>query len=235
MAAYRSTIHQSTGFTPNFLVFGRENRAPIDLVLASLDEPEGVGASPDDFVNQLLLRQRQAYDLVRRNLGRAAERRKREYDLRVRAKTFAVGDWVFYYYPRQYKGRSKKWARTYTGPYLVVGVIPPCNFRLQRSPRGKVFVAHCDKLKTCWGDHPESWVITGGDAGVEAPVGDCKPGRERFVDPDEPGDDEKAEEDVNCDAPLDIRDSDGIPAEYEGGRDRVFRRRSQLRKPARYL
>jgi transposase InsO family protein len=58
MAAYRSTVHQSTGFSPNFLVYGRENRAPIDLVLAVSDEPDGVGTSPDEFVNEMLDRKR---------------------------------------------------------------------------------------------------------------------------------------------------------------------------------
>ena len=94
MAAYRSTIHQSTGYTPNFLVYGRENRAPIDLILAVEDEPDEIGTSPDQFVNDLLQRQRQAHRLAREHLGQAAERRKKEYDLHVRSQVFAVGDWV---------------------------------------------------------------------------------------------------------------------------------------------
>jgi hypothetical protein len=161
LAAYRATIHQSTGYTPNFLVYGRETRAPIDLVLAVDDEPPGVGTSPNQFVNEMAQRQRAAYSLARQNLGRAAERRKREYDLRVRHRQFKVGDWVFYYYPRRYKGRSPKWARTYTGPYLVVREIPPCNYVIQRSARSKSLVTHADKLKLCLGETPQSWLPTG--------------------------------------------------------------------------
>ena len=33
MAAYRASQHESTGYSPNDLVFGRELRAPLDVVL----------------------------------------------------------------------------------------------------------------------------------------------------------------------------------------------------------
>jgi transposase InsO family protein len=49
MAAYRATVRRSTGFTPNFLLLGRENRAPVHLVVAVDDEPEGIGTSPNEY------------------------------------------------------------------------------------------------------------------------------------------------------------------------------------------
>ena len=41
MAAYRAARHSSTGFSPNLLVLGRENRAPVDLVLGPIFEDTG--------------------------------------------------------------------------------------------------------------------------------------------------------------------------------------------------
>lgn len=38
---------------------------------------------------------------MRRNLGRAAERRKKRYDMNVRVKHFAVGDKVWVFVPRK--------------------------------------------------------------------------------------------------------------------------------------
>ena len=38
MAAYHATLHQSTGYTPNYLMFAQENRAPADLVFAIPNE-----------------------------------------------------------------------------------------------------------------------------------------------------------------------------------------------------
>lgn len=35
--AYRSSTHQSTGFTPNMLMLGKEIRLPTEIVFGSLD------------------------------------------------------------------------------------------------------------------------------------------------------------------------------------------------------
>ena len=158
MAAYRSTVHESTGYSPNFLMFGRENRAPVDLVVAVADEPTDIGTSTDSFVQELIDRQRKAHDIARQSLGRAAERRKREYDFRVKNREFGVNEWVWYHYPRRYKGRSPKWSRTYTGPFLVIRTIPPCNYVLQKTARSKPFITHADKLKKCFSEVPKSWL-----------------------------------------------------------------------------
>ena len=80
MAAYRASTHESTGFSPNFLMFGHENRLPIDLVFGSPDEGEERSPTYDEYVEGQKNRFQDAYQMVRRNLGAAAARRKERYD-----------------------------------------------------------------------------------------------------------------------------------------------------------
>ena len=40
-AAYRSTVHSSTGFTPNYMMLGRETTTPVDLQFPCLDYEQG--------------------------------------------------------------------------------------------------------------------------------------------------------------------------------------------------
>ena len=52
LAAYRASSHESTGFSPNLLMFGRETRAPLDLVYGR--PPDAV----DDYCHIFELRPR---------------------------------------------------------------------------------------------------------------------------------------------------------------------------------
>jgi len=63
-----------------------------------------------------------------------------------------------YWYPRKYSGKSVKWQRSYTGPYLVIRDIAPVNVVLQRSQKSKPFVVHVNKLKKCMGVTLISWL-----------------------------------------------------------------------------
>ena len=111
MAAYRSYRHESTGFTPNFLVFGRENKAPIDLVLGPVTE-DSVYQQPagtyDEFAEQQIAICQEAHQIAHAQLGHAAERRKVDYDQRVKVADFRANTWVWYYYPRKHVQRSAK-------------------------------------------------------------------------------------------------------------------------------
>ena len=108
MAAYRSSRHESTDFTPNFLILGREVYAPIDLVygVPGSTAPK----SYDAYVDEMKDRFTRADALVREHLGQAAKRTKRYYDMRVKPKLYNVGDWVYYFNPRKRLGRQEKWA-----------------------------------------------------------------------------------------------------------------------------
>jgi len=65
MCAYRSSIHEVTGYTPNLLFLGRENRAPLDLVIGPPPGETPHYVSADDFVAGCQERTREAYEHVR--------------------------------------------------------------------------------------------------------------------------------------------------------------------------
>jgi transposase InsO family protein len=149
MAAYRASCHESTGQSPNRLMFGRESRLPVDLVVPTTPENEERRQSADDYVDRLYEKSYDDFKLVRQHLSKAAERRKSRYDDAVREKQFEVGQWVWYYYPRRKKGLSPKWQNWYVGPYLIVRFIDTHNVVIQRTKKAKPIVVHRDKIKLC--------------------------------------------------------------------------------------
>ena len=73
MMAYRSSVRESTGFSPYLLMFGEECTLPMDMGL-----PQRTHDVPDPINNLYALRVRDAlevaYDQVRRHAGQAVRR-----------------------------------------------------------------------------------------------------------------------------------------------------------------
>ena len=184
LAAYRASPHESTGFSPNMLFLGRETRMPLDLIMGLPQEDQQ--RSTDDFVAEMRERASTAYEMAREKLRISAERRKASYDIRVKEAKYSVGDWVWYHYPRRYRSKSPKWQKNYIGPFLVVRIIEPVNYVIQRSARSKPFVVHGDKLKRCFGSTPTNW-LNGGDrdSTSDRPVDDVVTGPETVDDRDQ--------------------------------------------------
>jgi len=151
-AAYRASVHEATGHSPNMLVLGREVAAPLDVILGVPPGGHRLYDSYDEFVESRQRLMRETYATVRENLGVAAVRRKRGYDVRVRPQQFRAGDEVWYFYPRRYAQRSPKWQSFYTGPYTVTRIIPPSNAVIRKGKKGTPFVVHLDKLKRCYSE-----------------------------------------------------------------------------------
>ena len=155
MAAYRATQHSSTSLTPNFVVFGRENVMPSDLVLCNSNVLSQSENSPVEFVAAQQERFRAAYETVPNHLKATAMKRKAYYDASVRARSFEIGSRVWYFYPRQFVRRSKKWSFVYVELYTALRKISDLNYEIQKSKRDKLIVVHVDKLKLCV-DKPET-------------------------------------------------------------------------------
>jgi len=142
--AYRTSENEATGFTPFYLMYGREARLSADLVYGDVttsDDRDG------GFATDRIERLRAAYDHVRENLNTAAKRRKQYYDLRARPQKFAVGSYVWCLQPRLKAGKYRKWQSPYCGPFEVTKQLGPVTFEIRRSPQSKPWVVHIDKLK----------------------------------------------------------------------------------------
>ena len=75
--AYRSTVHDVTGFTPNFIMTGREVSLPLDVMLGALPEKkQGV----HDYVQALQERMETCFQDVRENLKKFGEKQKKYYN-----------------------------------------------------------------------------------------------------------------------------------------------------------
>jgi len=147
VAAYRATIHECTGYSPNFLMFGHEVRAPLDVVMGLPVHGDISRIAVDDFVEDKLVQMRAAYRSVRENLRKSAERQKHYYDLRVKPAAYRPDDMVWLWNARRKQGRTPKWERRYTGPYTVIEQLGPVNYRITKSTKAKAIVVHVDKLQ----------------------------------------------------------------------------------------
>ena len=138
--AYNTSVHESTGFSPYEMVFGRPARLSIDVELGvSLQNP----SSQSDYSRYLRKAIHLANKVAQRNLVAARERQSKQYDHGHPSwKPFEAGKTVWLAQPKKWKF-GKKWI----GPYKICsrnGV----NYVLQ--PRiGENIVAHYNQLRLC--------------------------------------------------------------------------------------
>jgi len=143
-AAYNSTSHESTTFSPNFLMFGRELTSAVDIALGC---PRPAACSANDYAFHTRGLMAEAYAIVRNHAGRCAEAMKNNYDAAVKPAEFQADDLVWYFCPRSRPGTSPKWTRFYSGPYRVVRRVNDVNYVIQLTPRSRQIVVHVNKLK----------------------------------------------------------------------------------------
>ena len=136
-AAYRVTPHESTGFTPNMLMFGREARPLIEVILCIRATSTGEEVtSYGDYVNSLKERMQVAHDLARKHLGQNALWMKESYDAKKNLKQYNRGDLVWYATESKQLHTAPKLRVPFQGPYLVLDRLGDLLFKIQLDAKG---------------------------------------------------------------------------------------------------
>lgn len=92
--AYNTTKHESTGYTPYELMFGRTPKLPIDLVFGMNGTVQTETKNHSEFVQDLRERLQKSFEIVKKSADGARQKQKENFDKSARASNLEIGDKV---------------------------------------------------------------------------------------------------------------------------------------------
>ena len=158
MMAYRSSVHESTGYTPQFLVFGQELSLRLDCMYPHPQENKTTDIH--EFVQNKQQAFQRAFELVRRNLNEKQKRRNAIYNKKVHGPTYKEGQKVLLYHPAIAIGTTSKFASPWKGPYVIEKCLIDVTFRIKEENSTKQQIVHYGRLKPFFEPPPTSNVST---------------------------------------------------------------------------
>ena len=148
LMAYRATPQSSTGYTPAYLLFGKELCLPQDIAYG-LPAEEIACASQPAYVKDLRQRLAHAHTIVRRKLAAVHQHQAHFHDAGAVAVSFNTGDLVWLLVPAIPVGTTPKFSKLWKGPFVVVKELSSVTYRIRDESNGKEQVVHVNRLKKC--------------------------------------------------------------------------------------
>ena len=165
MAAYRMTVHKTTGMTPNMAMLGREVMLPATLIARPPEEPHRTTVP---FVHDLRDALRVAHQRVRDATKSSARTQKMYYNDRSRQAVFAKGQLVWLFWPRPpVRQKFRKLQRLWTGPWRIELLKSPLAVVLKHKKKRTRQAVHVDRLLPC---HTPPSVVPEADSGVPTDI-----------------------------------------------------------------
>ncbi len=141
--AYNSKVHSSTGFSPYYILMGREPRMPVDLLVRLPDEDE---LPVQDFVKDMRRRFLVMADFIKAQGDAQFHRNSHAYEGDREA--WQPGTLVWFFLPRVVQGKPKKWTTQWVGPWTIVERIAPVLVKIKpANTEGAERVVHVSRLR----------------------------------------------------------------------------------------
>jgi len=143
--AYNATKHESTGFSPFELMFGRKAKLPVDATFRLQDEEE-VSRDTNEYITELKDRLETARSIAEKTLEKARDKQKAGYDKKAKAVKLAIGDKVLVKI-LAFKGKHKIADKFETEVYTVTDQVnKDIPVFVVKSPSGKSKSLHRNHL-----------------------------------------------------------------------------------------
>jgi hypothetical protein len=142
--AYRATPNTVTGYSPYYLLHGREMTLPNSdnlKVKISTENPDQ-NSRLKNFQSSLKL----AYQQVARANKKSYLNNKFWYDRKAKQRKFEVNDFVYLYSPAMKPGLSRKFRKQWTGLYRITRKISDVNYEIMDQNKKSQNV-HVNRLK----------------------------------------------------------------------------------------
>ncbi|GFX73319.1 retrovirus-related Pol polyprotein from transposon 17.6 [Trichonephila clavipes] len=124
--AYNTAKQETTGFTPFYLLHGREAETTLDTML-----PFCPNDFDDNNITKIAARAEESRQLARVHTLRAQDKDRRRYDSKHQMVSYAPGYLVWVYTPVRKVGLSEKLFRRYFGPYQVLRRLSAVTYAVQ--------------------------------------------------------------------------------------------------------
>ncbi|UYV68081.1 K02A2.6-like [Cordylochernes scorpioides] len=144
--AYNTTIQETTGYSPFFLLFGREPMSLLD------DENIPTDSNLDDYdeyIENYLDKIARTRQVVINNTEKTQKIMKRNYDKKHNERIYEPGHLVAVWTPVRKIGKCEKLLRKYFGPYRILKKLSNVNYLIEPkdNPGQDPLIVHVSRLK----------------------------------------------------------------------------------------
>uniref|UniRef100_A0A8C5FQQ6 Integrase catalytic domain-containing protein n=1 Tax=Gadus morhua TaxID=8049 RepID=A0A8C5FQQ6_GADMO len=143
--AYNCTAHESTGYAPFYLMYGRIPRLPVDVMFHNVERDCDI-ADYDKYVLKLREELKEALSSAEANAVTSQQHQTELYNKRTKGHDIAEGDQVLLSNKCE-RGRKKLSDKWESVPYMVVSRDPRCHtYRIRNTSSGREKVVYRNRL-----------------------------------------------------------------------------------------
>lgn len=134
--SYNTSTHESTGYTPYELVFGKLARQPSSEITEEIKEK-----TYDDYLYKLMTDIYDLQELARECLVASKIKSKYYYDKKISPQAFQINDQIFLLN----EPKKGKLGDQYSGPHIITDILPNGNIKILI--KGKLKIVHPNKIR----------------------------------------------------------------------------------------